>query len=63
MNQTNLVGTIMRSVANADLPPLERYPLADQVTFKYYTGILAFFEEKYQKVCFCAGAFFCFGKM
>ncbi|KAJ3051053.1 COP9 signalosome (CSN) subunit [Rhizophlyctis rosea] len=49
MNQTNLVGTIMRSVANADLVPLERYPLADQVTFKYYTGILAFFEEKYQK--------------
>ncbi|RKO83812.1 hypothetical protein BDK51DRAFT_23334 [Blyttiomyces helicus] len=30
-----------------ELPSIDLFPIADQVTFKYYTGVLAFFEENY----------------
>ncbi|KAJ3295694.1 COP9 signalosome (CSN) subunit [Borealophlyctis nickersoniae] len=53
MNQTNLTSTILRSVANADLPSLDQFPIADQVTFKYYTGMLAFYDEQYKKAEEC----------
>lgn len=46
-----LCRNILRAIAAADLPPLESFPLAQQVTFKYYTGVLAFLGEDYSKVC------------
>ncbi|EHK96284.1 putative protein CSN12 like protein [Glarea lozoyensis 74030] len=30
-----------------DMPPLESFPLAHQVTFKYYVGVIYFLEENY----------------
>ncbi|TPX68261.1 hypothetical protein SpCBS45565_g03237 [Spizellomyces sp. 'palustris'] len=49
LTQTNLCSTILRSVAAGDLPGLERYPIADQVTFKFYVGVLSFYNEQYKK--------------
>ncbi|KAJ3184899.1 COP9 signalosome (CSN) subunit [Gaertneriomyces sp. JEL0708] len=48
LSQTNLCTNILRSIAAGDIPPLDKYPLADQVTFKYFTGILAFYNENYK---------------
>lgn len=31
-----------------DFPSLDRFPMAHQVTFRYYQGILDFFDEKYK---------------
>ena len=38
---------MLRPLHASELPPLEAYPKADQVAFKYYTGLLAFLEERY----------------
>ncbi|OAJ41741.1 hypothetical protein BDEG_25288 [Batrachochytrium dendrobatidis JEL423] len=43
LNSTNLCSTILRSLQSADLPNLSQFPISHQVTFKYYTGILAFY--------------------
>lgn len=40
---------MLRSIQAAELPPLELYPKADQVTFRYYTGLLSFLNEQYGK--------------
>ena len=32
------------------MPPLEAFPLAHQVTFKYYIGVILFLEENYVEV-------------
>lgn len=32
------------------MPPLEKFPKADIVTFKYYQGLLAFLEKNYAQV-------------
>lgn len=34
----------------ADLPPIEAYPRADVVTYRYYVGRLAFLDEDYTRV-------------
>ncbi|KAJ3253795.1 COP9 signalosome (CSN) subunit [Boothiomyces macroporosus] len=47
ISSINLCANIIKSLGAADLPPLEKYPKSDQATFKYYTGILAFYDEKY----------------
>lgn len=49
LSSTNLCTTLLRPLNAAELPPLDQYPNADQVTFKYYTGLLAFLEERYDK--------------
>ena len=49
LSSTNLCTTMLRSLNAAELPDLSFYPKADQVTFKYYTGILAFLNEQYTK--------------
>jgi hypothetical protein len=49
LSSTNLCTTLLRPLNAAELPPLDQYPKADQVTFKYYTGLLAFLEERYDK--------------
>ncbi|KAF2189205.1 hypothetical protein K469DRAFT_701814 [Zopfia rhizophila CBS 207.26] len=38
---------VVRSINASDLPPLENFPKSHQVTFKYYTGVLAFLQEDY----------------
>jgi hypothetical protein len=37
----------LKSIESADLPDLERYPKPVQVTFKYYLGVLNFYNEKF----------------
>jgi hypothetical protein len=49
LSSTNLCTTLLRPLNAAELPPLNEYPKADQVTFKYYTGLLAFLEERYDQ--------------
>ncbi|KAI9342742.1 hypothetical protein DFJ73DRAFT_842194 [Zopfochytrium polystomum] len=49
LGQINLCTNLLRSIASADLPPIEQYPIAHVVTFKYYLGVLAFFNEDYAK--------------
>ncbi|KAJ3303490.1 COP9 signalosome (CSN) subunit [Kappamyces sp. JEL0829] len=46
---TNLCPTILRSMGSAGLPPLSEFPKSEQVTFKYYTGVLHFFNEKFEE--------------
>ena len=48
LESTNLCTTLLRPLDAAELPPLVEYPKADQVTFRYYTGLLAFLEERYE---------------
>jgi hypothetical protein len=33
------------------MPELATFPKSQQVTFKYYEGVLAFLEENYAEVC------------
>lgn len=47
----SLSKNVVRSIeAQSDLPDFEYYPKAHQVTYKYYTGVLAFLQEDYVKV-------------
>lgn len=32
------------------MPALDKFPKSQQVTFKYYEGVLAFLEENYEEV-------------
>lgn len=47
LSQTNLCSMVLRSINASQIPPLETFSLSDQATFKYYLGILSFFEENY----------------
>ncbi|KAI8906586.1 hypothetical protein DFJ77DRAFT_525775 [Powellomyces hirtus] len=49
LTQTNLCASILRSLTAGDIPPLDRFPIADQLTFKYHVGVLAFYNEQYKK--------------
>lgn len=42
----------MRSLqaTRTDMPPLEAFPKAHIVTFKYYAGVIHFLEEDYKQV-------------
>jgi hypothetical protein len=44
---------MLRSIAAAELPPLSSYPMSEQVTFSYYTGVLAFLDENYSRAEEC----------
>lgn len=46
---TNLCSTVLRSIQAAELPDLTAFPKADQATFHYYSGILAFLNEQYSR--------------
>ncbi|KAI8321168.1 hypothetical protein GQ54DRAFT_262339 [Martensiomyces pterosporus] len=43
----NLCTSMIRAINASELPSLDRFPMSDQVTFRYYRGILAFRSEKY----------------
>ncbi|KAJ3169981.1 COP9 signalosome (CSN) subunit [Geranomyces variabilis] len=49
LTQTNLCSSVLRSLSAGDLPALERFPIADQLTFKFHVGVLAFYNEQYTK--------------
>ena len=52
----SLSKNVVRSIeAQSDLPPFELYPKAHRVTYRYYTGVLAFLQEDYTKVGACTG--------
>jgi hypothetical protein len=34
------------------MPNLEAFPMAHQVTFKYYVGVIYFLEEAYEEVMY-----------
>lgn len=37
-------------VYRGDMPSLEAFPMAHQVTYKYYVGVIYFLEENYAEV-------------
>ncbi|KAK8927629.1 Protein CSN12 [Metarhizium anisopliae] len=51
LNSASLSRTILKTLAvyndKGDMPPLEAFPRAQRVTFKYYEGVLFFLEENY----------------
>ncbi|KAL6706423.1 COP9 signalosome (CSN) subunit [Coniothyrium glycines] len=50
LKAVSLSKNVVRSIqAQSDLPPFELYPRAHKVTYKYYTGVLAFLQEDYTK--------------
>ncbi|KAG1461266.1 hypothetical protein G6F56_005764 [Rhizopus delemar] len=49
LKQQNLCKNILRAVKAADMPPIDYFPKADRVTYKYYLGKLFFLEEDYVK--------------
>ncbi|CAE6451760.1 unnamed protein product [Rhizoctonia solani] len=53
VNRIALSRNIIRAIhANTDIPPLEQYPRADQVTYKYYVGLINFLNENHQVVTY-----------
>ncbi|KAI8841763.1 PCI domain-containing protein 2-like protein [Chytridium lagenaria] len=49
LKQINLATNLIKSLRSADLPDLEKYPIGHVITFKYYMGVLAFYNEQYHK--------------
>lgn len=51
VNSISLSKNILRSISAAasDMPPVERFPKAHQVTFNYYVGVIYFLDEAYIK--------------
>ncbi|PWN28215.1 hypothetical protein BDZ90DRAFT_251920 [Jaminaea rosea] len=42
-----LCRNVLRALSAAPLPPLDHFPRADRVTFRYYTGLLHFLAQDY----------------
>ncbi|KAI0976726.1 PCI domain-containing protein [Xylaria arbuscula] len=49
LNSEPLSKNILKAISagRADIPPIDKFPKSQQVTFKYYEGVLAFLEEHY----------------
>ncbi|QUC23702.1 uncharacterized protein UV8b_07943 [Ustilaginoidea virens] len=51
LNSASLSRTILKTLSvyneKGDMPPLDAFPAAQRVTFKYYEGVLFFLEENY----------------
>ncbi|POY70566.1 hypothetical protein BMF94_6481 [Rhodotorula taiwanensis] len=47
LNSTALCRNIIRGINAADLPMLAEFPLAHQVTYRYYMAVFAFLREDY----------------
>ncbi|KAI1430833.1 PCI domain-containing protein [Xylaria sp. CBS 124048] len=49
LNSESLSKNILKamSAGRSDLPPIDKFPKSQQVTFKYYEGVLSFLEENY----------------
>ncbi|PWN51492.1 protein CSN12 [Violaceomyces palustris] len=49
LKSISLCKNILRALSAGGLPPLQEYPRAQQVTFRYFVGVLAFLGEEYAK--------------
>ncbi|OLL27119.1 Protein CSN12 [Neolecta irregularis DAH-3] len=49
LNRLPLCKNLQRSMTVSDIPPLEYFPKAHVVTYRYYTGVLYFLNEEYRK--------------
>ena len=49
LGSINLCTNILKSLNNADLPSFNMYPKSQQVTFKYYCGVLSFYNEQFEQ--------------
>ncbi|KAI8619771.1 hypothetical protein BC830DRAFT_1102634 [Chytriomyces sp. MP71] len=49
LRQINLAGNLIRSLKSVDLPDLDQFPIAHAVTYRYYMGVLAFYDEQYKR--------------
>ncbi|RYP69815.1 hypothetical protein DL769_005167 [Monosporascus sp. CRB-8-3] len=49
LNAASLSKNVLKalSASKGDMPSIEKFPASQQVTFKYYEGVLAFLEENY----------------
>ncbi|KAJ1955435.1 COP9 signalosome (CSN) subunit [Linderina pennispora] len=43
----NMCTSTIKAIQASDTPPLENFPMSDQVSFRYYKGVLAFRDERY----------------
>jgi hypothetical protein len=52
LNSASLSKNMLKSLTagRGDMPGLEAFPKSQQVTFKYYEGVLHFLEEDYVEV-------------
>lgn len=52
LNSISLSKNILKAIQayRGDMPGLEAFPMAHQVTFKYYVGVILFLEENYVEV-------------
>lgn len=52
LNSAPLSNNILKSLSagRGDMPPLSKFPKSQQVTYKYYEGVLRFLEEDYVQV-------------
>jgi hypothetical protein len=52
LNSISLSKNILKAIQayRGDMPSLESFPMAHQVTFKYYIGVIYFLEENYVEV-------------
>ncbi|GAC93831.1 hypothetical protein PHSY_001396 [Pseudozyma hubeiensis SY62] len=49
LKSVSLCRNILRAINAAVLPGLEEFPKSQQVTFRYYVGVLAFLNEEYDR--------------
>jgi len=52
LNSASLSRNVLKALSayRGDMPLLEAFPASQQVTFKYYEGLLSFLEENYVEV-------------
>lgn len=52
LNSASLSRNVLKALSayKGDMPPLSAFPKSQQVTFKYYEGVLTFLEENYVEV-------------
>jgi COP9 signalosome complex subunit 12 len=52
LNAAGLSKNILKvlTAGRGDMPSLDKFPKSQQVTFKYYEGVLSFLEENYVEV-------------
>ncbi|KAI9047478.1 hypothetical protein LZ554_008197 [Drepanopeziza brunnea f. sp. 'monogermtubi'] len=51
LNSVSLSKNVLKAIQayRGDMPPLDAFPKAHQVTFKYYIGVIYFLEEAYEE--------------
>jgi hypothetical protein len=54
LNSISLSRNVLKALHayKGDMPPFDRFPPPQRVTFKYYEGVLSFLEENYVEVLF-----------